>query len=223
MTPIELINCHIDRSIERALRGESFLNPDVLKISGFATATMRHLFSNLCRGSGESLSYLEIGTFCGATFVSAFNNNPIHAVGIDNFTQPFHQTNVREQLADNLRRWSHTAKSVQFFDCDAFALTGNEVFPSPVDIYYYDGEHSYESQVKALPTFLPMMADRFIYIVDDFHWDDVVRGTRDALKQLSSQGHTKIESEWTLDGERSHEDPIWWNGVAIFLISKLKG
>lgn len=223
MTPIDILNSHIAESIKRALLGQSYVDPEALKIHGFATATMRHLFSNLCHL--DDITYLEFGTFCGATFVSAFNNNPIHAVGIDDFTQPFEETGVRQQLADNLNRWKDTAKTVQFFDCNGFDLSTGErglgaVMPLPIDIYYYDGEHSFDNQVRALPAFFEMMADRFIFIVDDFQWADVEKGTQTGFDALSPR--LKIEHEWHLNGERPNDDPIWWNGVAIFLISKVK-
>lgn len=224
MTPIEFeyINGHVAKSIERALLGDSKLDPEVLKINGFATPTMRHLFSNLC--NIQDCSYLEVGTFCGATFVSAFNNNPIHAVGIDNFTQPFEQTGVVDQLRENMERWKETAKNVWFFKGDCFDLSSNDLRQlrdrRPFDVYYYDGEHSYDNQARALPAFFDLMADQFIHIVDDFQWDDVKRGTEDGMKVLAPR--LKIEHEWHLNGERMHDDPIWWNGVAIYVCSKVK-
>lgn len=218
MKPIEILGGHIAESIGRALLGESYLDPDVLKINGFATSAMRHLFSNLCHV--KDAAYLEVGTLCGATFVAAFNNNPIHAIGIDNFSQPFDQTEVRRQLRENIERWSGSAKSVEFKDVDCFANVPAESFGRPIDIYYYDGEHSYDNQARALPAFFHVLADQFIHIVDDFQWDDVKRGTEDGMKALHP--YLKIEQEWHLDGERMHDDPVWWNGVAIYLCSKVK-
>lgn len=217
-----VIGDHIAKSIEHALLGSSYLDPEVLKINGFATPTMRHLFSNLCHV--ERCSYLEVGTFCGATFVSAFNNNPVSAVGIDNFTQPFEETGVREQLRENLNRWKGTAEDVNFLDGDCFDLRPLDLQKvrehRPFDVYYYDGEHSFENQARALPAFFDVMADRFIHIVDDFQWDDVKRGTETGIQALLPR--LKIEQEWHLNGQQMHDDPIWWNGVAIYLFSKLK-
>lgn len=217
MNAVKMANAHIAKSIERALRGESYLDPDVLEIKGFATPTMRHLFSNLCHI--KDLVYLEIGAHCGASFVSAFNNNPIHAIGIDDFTQPFNEPDFRQQLADNLNRWKDTAKKVDFYDTDCWKLD-RDLLPW-VDVFYYDGEHSYASQARALPAFVEQMSPNFIYIVDDFQWDDVKRGTEDGLKALHP--YIKIEQEWHLQGEDGRNDhPIWWNGLAIYLISKVK-
>lgn len=218
MTPIDVRNRHIANSIERALLGQSYLDPEILKINGFATATQRHLFSNLCHIEG--LTYLEIGTFCGATFVAAFNNNPIHAIGVDDFTQPFEQTGVREQLEENLNLWKSSASMVTFIDHDCWQSPLLGLKHKAIDIFYYDGEHSFESQSKALPVFFHLLADRFIFIVDDFQWDDVARGTKLGFEALA--GHVTIEKEWHLNGERMHDDPIWWNGVAIYLCSKVK-
>lgn len=214
-----IVKSHIALSIKKALDGVSYLDPAVLKINGFATPTMRHLFSNLCHI--DRLTYLEIGTLCGATFVSAFNNNPVHAIGVDNFTQPFDQTGVEGQLAENLSRFSPgVGGDVDFINHDCWKDPLFVVEHKPVDIYYYDGEHSYASQARALPAFFDKLADRFIHIVDDFQWDEVKAGTEDGLKSLVP--YIKIEEEWHLNGERMHDDPIFWNGIAIYLCSKVK-
>lgn len=218
MKSIEIVSNHISDSIKKALLGESCLDPEVLKIHGFSTPTMRHLFNNLCNIEGAT--YLEIGTFCGATFCAAFNNNPIHAIGIDDFSQPFEEKEVEKQLTENLERWKGTAKRVQFFNEPCFNMAG-ALLKNPVDIYFYDGEHSYDSQVRALTAFFDMMADRFIHIVDDTNWDDVSRGTADGLKAL--EPYVKVEQEWHLTGDVSRsDDKIWHNGVKIYLISKVK-
>lgn len=223
MKPVDVINSHIAKSIERALLGESKLDPEVLKIHGFSTVTMRHLFSNLCDAAD---AYLEVGAFCGATFVAAFNNNAIEALGIDNFSQPFESEEqfVREQLRDNLNRWKGTAKDVQFLDGDCFRLRpGDEhklKLHRPFDIFYYDGEHSFENQARALPAFLEVLSDRFIFIVDDYNWTSVRLGTQTGFDVIRPR--LKIEKEWTLSGERVSDDPIWWNGLAIFLCSKVE-
>lgn len=225
MNPIELLGSHVAHSIQRALLGQSYLDPEVLKIHGFATPTIRHLFSNLCHHDG--LIYLEVGTFCGATFVAAFNNNPIAAVGIDNFSQPFDQTGVKEQLYANFERWRLTAGAASFIDGDAFKIPFSDL-PGGIGIYYYDGEHSFESQAKALPHFFSLMADKFLFIVDDFQWEQVERGTKAGFAELMTAEYliepmVKIEHEWHLHGEdRTRNDhPIWWNGVALYLCSKV--
>lgn len=218
---IDILNRHISESILRALRGESYLDPEILKIHGFATPTMRHLFSNLCHI--ESASYLEVGVFCGATFFAAYNNNPITAQGVENFAQPFEETNVREQLESNFDRWWKSGGGLcQIEFKDVFKIEWHpEILDIRYNIYFYDGEHSYESQAKALPALFDMMADTFLYIVDDTNWDDVIRGTDAGFETLGSR--VVVEKTWNLSGLKSRsDDEIWHNGMAIFLCSKIK-
>lgn len=223
MTPTEIVSAHIDQSIARALKGESWLDPEVLKIHGFSTPTMRHLFNNLCHL--EDIAYLEVGVFKGASFVAAFNNNPIRAFGIDNFAQDFSQKGVRDQLADNLNRWKHTARAVQFVEDDCFEVAKRaeclsaEAHPG-FDIFCYDGHHDFTPTSNALPSFFHLLADRFIFIVDDFHWDSVSSGVQMGFNALA--GRVNVERQWTLSGNRAQDDKIWWNGLAIFACSKIK-
>lgn len=211
---------HIDNSIARALKGESHLDPEVLKIHGFSTPAMRHLFNNLCHIKG--FAYLEVGVFKAASFVAAFNNNPIHAIGIDDFSQDFSQRNVREECLENIEKWKHTADFVRFFEGDCFVLAKDACKDerAKFDIFTYDGHHDTLPTAQALPAFFNLLADRFIYIVDDVHWSTVSAGVQMGFETLA--GRVNIEQEWKLRGKRRQDDNVWWNGVSIFLCEKIK-
>ena len=62
------------------------------------------------------------------------------------------------------------------------------------------------------------MADRFLFIVDDINWESVKQGTTKGFEQLEDK--ITIEMCWIMKGEKEQDDPIWHNGIAIFLISK---
>jgi hypothetical protein len=211
---------HINSSIARALKGESHLDPEVLKIHGFSTPAMRHLFSNLCNIDG--LHYLEVGVYCGGTFIAAFNKNLCTAaVGIDNFAQDFSRQGVREELAANLQKWRDTGNYVHFIEGDCFELAEKpEEIGSRYDVFCYDGHHDFEPTSNALPAFFDLLADRFIFIVDDFHWPQVSAGVKTGFETL--EGKVKIVQEWKLSGKRKQDDKIWWNGVFIALCEKIK-
>ena len=53
-----------------------------------------------------------------------------------------------------------------------------------VDIYFYDGNHSFESQRDALIYFQDCFADEFIYLVDDWGDEDVVKGTYAGIEKI---------------------------------------
>ncbi len=205
---------HIEESINKALLGQSNLTQDVLNIRGFSTPTIRHLFNNIC--NIENGTYLEIGLFCGGTFCSSFNKDTI-SIGIEDFSQDFGVNTVADELPKNINENWRSAKDVHLFNADCFKIESIE-YNSGIDVYFFDAEHSKESQAKALPHFIKYMSDKFIYIVDDYNWALVNEGTAEGFETL--KGEIEIEKSWVLKGGLLQDDPIWHNGVAIFLINK---
>ncbi len=205
---------HIQQSIDNALAGKSNLNEDRLGIRGFSTPTIRHLFSNLTDIDG---TYLEVGLFCGASFCASFNKN-CTSIGIEDHSQDFSAgfEQVKKELKENVDRFSHLAKEVQVHYVDCFKMD-KSVLPK-IDIYSFDGWHSFETQKKALPEFLENMNDRFVFLVDDFSWSYVKEGTDAGFELIKDK--IEIEKVWVLRGYHLENDPIWHNSVAIYLINK---
>lgn len=217
MTPTSLI-LHVDEAIEKALRHQSWIDKEILDIKGFATGTMRRMFSNLCHLPKVDPVYCEVGLYCGATFCSAINNNPsLTAIGYEDFSQDFSATNIRGQLEANVEQFKAGAKSVTVIDGDFFS----EPLPVlPVDAFYYDGAHDYSFQRQALIRIFDSLSDLSLIIVDDFSWSCVRDGTRDALAELKDK--LRVEKEWIMVGTKPQDDPIFWNGLAIFVCEKIK-
>lgn len=205
---------HIEKSISKALLGESNLTNEQLSVRGFSTPTMRHLFNNVC--NIENGKYLEVGLYCGGTFCSSFNSDTI-SVGIENFSQDFGVNTVEPELRKNIQDNLSRAKAVKLIEGDCFKDgTINENYK--FDIIFYDAEHSEENQAKALPFFLDKMADKFIYIVDDTNWTQVSTGVKTGLDSLGDK--IEVERDWNLVGVRPNDDKVWHNGVKIYLINK---
>jgi hypothetical protein len=225
MTPDQFA-AHVDQSIARALRHDSHIDESILSLTGFSTGIQRRLVSNLAHLPKENPRYLEIGLYAGATFCAAINNNSkLFAVGVEDFSQPFGQEGIRDHLFLNVR--THMAATdeegdVRILERECFALEPGEIAEAAgglIDIYFFDGEHSRESQGRALPHFIDAMAPLFLFMVDDANWATVREGTADGFAALRDR--VKIEREWHLVGEKKQDDPIWWNGVSLYLCSKL--
>ena len=206
---------HIQESIDNALLGISNLEQDRLAVRGFSTPTIRHLFNNLCNIDGK---YLEIGLFCGATFCSSFNHN-CTAIGIEDHSQDFSEgfDKVKQELKENVEKFSGIPKDVKVHYADCYNMD-KSLLPDGFDIYFYDGWHSEEMQAKALPEFLDKMADKFIWVDDDYHWDYVASGTTMGIEQLKDK--IQIEKKWLLSGQQVLNDSVWHNGLIILLINK---
>ena len=207
---------HVKQSIQSAQQHASKLNRDVLAIQGMTSPKIKHLLNNLC--SLKDAQYLEIGVFMGSTFVAALYNNTDllhHAVSVDNWSEfggPKHAffKNTQTFLPQN---------SFNFFDKDCFKLDIKTVCKKPVDIYFYDGNHSSESQEKAFTYFNEILADTFIAIVDDWVWAEVQEGTRKAFKKLNYTILYECELPCRLQGS---DVDLWWNGFYVAVISKNK-
>jgi len=100
---------------------------------------------------------------------------------------------------------------------DYFTVTKEDI-PNEIDLYLFDGAHDYESQKKGVTYFSQFFAEECIMIIDDFDWDEPQQGTWDGIRESG----LKITYGATLSsGIRSDcGDRGFWNGTAVFLISK---
>ena len=86
----------------------------------------------------------------------------------------------REGLEENLRRFG--AEGATILEGDAFeVIEGGALGDRRVGVYYYDGPHDYDSQVRGLRAVEPWLADEALLVVDDHDWEEVARATRDYL------------------------------------------
>lgn len=204
---------HIQNSIENAKLEKSKLTDKILSMEGFSSKKIRHLLNNLL--NFDRARYLEIGTYKGSTFASALYKNPIEiAYAIDNWTEFSNWGNPKAEFLKNT-----DGLKFEFFEEDCYRLDLNKI-KSPINVYLYDGAHTYESQFKALEYFYPILDDEFIFIVDDFdpvpNWYQVEKGTRDSIEKLN----LKTLFEEHLKSEGRNDPNTWWNGYFVSLLKK---
>jgi hypothetical protein len=114
----------------------------------------------------------------------------------------------RAGLDESLRRFG--AERATILEGDAFeVLDGGALGDRRVGVYYYDGPHDYDSQLRGLRGIEPWLARRALVIVDDQDWDDVARATRD---YLAAQPRARVLFE--IPGEGG-DLPQWWAGMAV--------
>jgi len=70
-----------------------------------------------------------------------------------------------------------------FLECDCFTLNIREL--PKFNIYMYDGNHTEDSHYKALNHYYNCLDDIFIFIVDDWDWEKVRKGTKRAIDSLN--------------------------------------
>jgi hypothetical protein len=148
--------------------------------------------------------------FKGATFVAAlFNNKFEYAIGIDNSSEFGDVTAEREANVDKFL----VKNNMELISDDCFTVNLSD---KKFNIYFYDGNHFYDSQKKAFTYFDSVLDDEFIAVVDDWNWDYVRKGTLDAFSEL---GYIIVGS-WELISSKEGDPNSWWNGLGVFVIKK---
>lgn len=204
---------HLEKSILLGEAENSKLIPEILNIPGMSSPKVRHFLNNLCSLPGTS--YLEVGVWQGSTFISALFGNEdtiSHSVGLDNWSQfggPF------SPFISNLTTFIPTYKG-KFFSADCFSINKKTVFSAPVNIYFYDGDHSFTAQKMAFTFFNDVLDDLFIAVVDDWNYDAVREGTDAAFRELNYE----ILYESILPARFAGDKQQWWNGLYVAVIRK---
>ena len=159
----------------------------------------------------EGETYVELGTYHGASLIAAMRGNEAHDfVAIDNFSigpvsvrERSNPPATREALDANLTRFA--AEGAAIVEGDALELLERGALEGlRVGVFYYDAAHSYEAHLRALQLVEPYLADRALLIVDDTDWDDVGRATRDYLA-----GQPRARLLFDIPG-KDRGLPGWW-------------
>lgn len=202
---------HLISSIEGAESNTSKIGESILSLEGMTGVKTRHFYNNICNMTDAR--YLEIGSWRGSSICSAIYENDLSAVCIDDFSE----FNEKEYPGDTLRSNIKSLKgdnNIRFIESNCWDIDVSSL--PKFNIYMYDGDHSEESQFRALEYFLDCLDDEFIFIVDDWNWDQVENGTRRAINDLNVETVFEKEIKW----RGSIEVNEWWNGVGTFVLRK---
>lgn len=208
---------HLHQAVAKAILGIGKLPKEVLDLEGMSSWGIRLFLNNLCDATGH---YLEIGSWKGSTFISAlYKNHFMFGTSVDHHQEfkghMFESSHAL--LKANCERNLTNNESYTLISADCFAMQLPE---RPVDIYLYDGWHSYDAQYKALEYYYDSLKPFFFFICDDYSIDRVEKGTQDALRDLDIQ----VISEFKLFGNQLipfSAKPGFWNGYyAAFCVKK---
>lgn len=216
---------HLETSVENSFKKISKLTNSFLEIhdkdSRMTSHKVRMLLNNLCDFKG--CNYLEIGSWRGSSFQSAIFENNITATCIDwwrNFgcngkiSRDIFFRNLYKTL--ELEKNS-TYKELKIIDNDAFDVNINEL-KKDVNVYFYDGDHSEESQYKGFMYFDFILSQEFFVVIDDWNDNYVRSGTRKAFDELNYI----ILQQYELPGVFSDwkNDDLYWNGLYVAVVNK---
>lgn len=212
----ELI-AHVKNSISLAEQGLSKLDTEVLNLQGLSSAKVRHFLNNLCTLPGTS--YFEVGAWKGSTWVSSLYKNQDSitlASAADNWPE---FTGAEEAFLTNCSTYLSEYDNYRIYSGNPFQINTAKSFELPVNIYFYDGNHSTLSQELAFTYFNDIFDDVFIAVVDDWNWKEVQNGTHSAFDKLKYQ----ILFELDLPARHNQDAENWWNGLYVAVIQKSPG
>lgn len=209
----------IKNAIEMAKSHQSKMDDIVWGVPALSSLKIRHLMNNL---GAISTRYLECGVHKGGLFCSTIRNNPnlVDINATDSFASDADNEGDKAypQFSENAAKCKTDGLHCNLLIGDTFAIDHSFVC-GPIDLYLYDAAHDYESQRKAMTHFLPAMADEFIVCVDDFDWDEVMRGTAHGFSEIRDQYECLFEEIFR---GNDHDNDGWWNGFYVALLKKKK-
>ena len=103
---------------------------------------------------------------------------------------------------------------INVIESDCFSVSLNKL--DKIDIYFFDGDHTYDAQKKALTYYYDVLNNDFIFVVDDWNFVDAQTGTYDAIKELN----LKIKFMTILPSKGNGDWDNYWNGIGLFLLEK---
>lgn len=181
----ELIE-HVKLSLKRALSydskltGTSMLQDTEIRIHKFETP-LYHLLNNL--NSLKGSSHLHVGLLKGGSFIAALYENQEllnDQIGIDWFSE-FPEV----MFYVNCNRYLDPKKYL-IIDSNCFQVD-KSIFTFPIDIYFYDADHSLKAHEKAFTFYNDIFADVFVAVVDDWKCPWIRRPTFKAFEKLGYQ------------------------------------
>ena len=166
-----------------------------------------------------STAYLEVGCLGGRTFSSTISGNKLDTYGVDNWKEGVAAENgeiemrvTKQDFIDNILPYKGENK-IKVFNCDFIDVDKTSI--KNIDLFLYDGDHSYESTKLAVQYFASTFADECVLVFDDANWDGVVDG---AIDGIEAAGLTIVYDKKMLNSVEDKD--MWWNGLYILVVKK---
>ncbi len=209
---------HTEQSLNNSDNNISKLNDEILYLEGYSGKKTRHFYNNIC--SLDNANYLEVGTWKGSSFISSIYKNNINSVAVDNWSE---FNGPKDEFLSNVKRFAPES-NYDFIEKDSFKIVKSD-FPKSIDkidIYLYDGCHSYDCHKNGITHFYEYFSKYFIIMVDDWRdddsWRQVLKGTLDGIEEtgiIIHKHYNRVSFQEDNGGEN------YWNGIGIFVCEKI--
>ena len=162
-------------------------------IPNLATENVLALLNLAASLLGPGESYVEVGSFYGASLIGAMRGNEREFVAIDRFSFDIPEVRgrplppaSRAGLEESLTRFG--AGSAAIMEGDAFeVIEGGLLGDRRVGVYYWDGPHDYDGQMRGMTAIEPWLADEALIVIDDYDWDAVAAATGDYRRRRAAR------------------------------------
>lgn len=187
---------------------------NLLRTPRLSTVAIAYLFNILVQQMPKNETYLNIGTWCGFSFFSGIIGNPEKkCIGVDNFSN-HHPIQTRTILHQQYQTFRNN--NTVFYEMD-YENYFKEIHRGPIGVYFYDGDHAYEHQLKGLEYAHPYLTRGSYTVVDDTNDNGALSGKGDPYEAtLAFVDAHPGEYSIVLD-VHTHENghPTFWNGLLI--------
>jgi predicted O-methyltransferase YrrM len=187
-------------------------------IPGLTSPRVQTLLNLLASKVG---SYMEIGSYLGATGAAVLHNNPLQAHFIDKWEQQIQPkrddltlpANSQEEFEKNITPFAGSSQ-INVINSDMFEVDTTP-YNQSIQMFFYDGPHDPKTTYNAITYYYSALASEAIVIMDDANWDGVVDST---LKAFADLGAQVTYQKLMLNSEENSRE--WWNGLFILVIKK---
>jgi hypothetical protein len=196
---------------------DSKLSDDTLKMEGMSGRAYRMLINNLV-ASVPGARYLEIGSWKGSTACSAMEGNRLRIVCIDNWSE---FNGPKDAFMANTARCITRNVQFKFIESDFRTVDYSNI--GTFNVYLFDGPHTVEDHFNGVSLPLPALDDEFFFVVDDWNWEGVRRGTIDSIRDAGLSIIYSVEIRTTQDDSHAEsvgENSAWHNGYFLAVLGK---
>lgn len=178
---------------------------ELLRTPRMSTVAIGYLLNRLVRAMPDDHQYLNIGVWCGFSFFCGMiGNNDKRCVGVDSFVDPAGTRNIFD-----LGYQTHRTPRTEFHAIDYEAYF-RSFHRGPIGVYFYDGDHRYEHQLRALELASPHLAPGAYVLVDDTNDLEPRQATIDFLGRHAGEFELVMDQSTANNGH-----PTFWNGLMV--------
>ena len=186
-------------------------------IPGLTSPRVQTLLNSIAKGVD---SYLEIGSYLGATLSSVLKDNMLLAVAIDKWEEQIQPANGSTTPPNSLDEFIKNVEPykgnnrIEVINNDMFAIDTTNM-TNAFSMFFYDGPHDQESTKNIVKHYWNTFKNETVLIFDDANWDGVVNGAREGINECG--GYVTYEKLMLNDVEDISQ---WWNGLYILVVAK---